>query len=210
MSDDLLSRGLEALGLADRADLVQGLAAYRAEIETWNERLGLVSLKAPDDLIVKHFLDSLAPWTHLRDAGFTTLADLGSGAGFPGIPLALAFPQAQTFLVERMERRVGFLRATLQVLGRTDVTVVPRTFEEVKEQFDLVTFRAVFPLDAKLVKKMKRLLHPGGRIAAYKGRREVIDAELATLGPLAEGAQVIPVKVPFLDEERHLVVLPGV
>lgn len=209
MSDDLLTRGLEALGLADRTDLVRGLALYRSEIETWNERLGLVSLKGVDDLVIKHFLDSVAPWAHLNQWGFGTLADLGSGAGFPGIPLSLTFPAAQTFLVERMERRVKFLQSTLQILGRTDVSVLPRTFEEVKDRFDLVTFRAVFPLDAKLVKKMKRLLNPGGRIAAYKGRREVIDLELATLGALAEGAEVLPIKVPFLDEERHLVVLRG-
>lgn len=206
---DVLSRGLEILGLGNRADLVEGLEAYRAEIELWNERLGLVSLKGPDDLDVKHLLDSLAPWSLLEGFGFGSLVDLGSGAGFPGIPLALAFPQAQTVLVERMERRATFLNATLDVLGRTDVTVLQRTFEEVKDKFDVVTFRAVFPLDAKLVKKMKRLLNPGGRIAAYKGRREVIDGELASLGALADGAEVIPLKVPFLEEERHLVILKG-
>jgi 16S rRNA (guanine527-N7)-methyltransferase len=188
--------------------LAEGLAAYRAEIEIWNERLGLVSLKAPDDLVVKHLLDSLASWATLEAFGFGSQVDLGSGAGFPGIPLALTFPQATTVLVERMERRAGFLNATLGVLGRSDVTVLQRTFEEVKDKFDVVTFRAVFPLDAKLVKKMKRLLNPGGRIAAYKGRREVIDAELASLGAQADGAEVIPLKVPFLDEERHLVVIP--
>lgn len=209
MNDDVLLAGLGALGLADRTDLVEGLGAYRAEVETWNERLGLVSLKGPDDLAVKHLLDSLAPWKILAGFGFSSLADLGSGAGFPGIPLALAFPSARTVLVERMERRAGFLESTLLALGRTDVTVLQRTFEEVKDQFDLVTFRAFTPLEPKVVKKMKRILAPGGRIAAYKGRREVIDAELATLGALADGAEVLPLTVPFLDEERHLVILRG-
>lgn len=204
---DVLLQGLEALGLTNRPGLEAGLKAYQTEIETWNERLGLVSLKGPDDLVVKHLLDSLAPWALLEGFGFGSLADLGSGAGFPGIPLALAFPSAHISLVERMERRVGFLRSTLAVLGRNDVAVVPQTFEEVKQRFDVVTFRAVFPLDAKLVKKMKRLLNPGGRIAAYKGRREVIDGEIAALGALAEGVEVIPLRVPFLDEERHLVIL---
>ena len=209
MQNDLLIQGLEALGLADRPGLEAGLRTYQKEIETWNERLGLVSLKDPSDLVVKHLLDSLAGWKTLQDFGFASMADLGSGAGFPGIPLALAFPTAQTFLVERMERRVAFLGTTLETLGRSDVTVLPQTFEEVKQKFDLVTFRAVFPLDAKLVKKLKRLLNPGGRIAAYKGRREVIDGELASLGALANGVEVVPLKVPFLDEERHLVILKG-
>lgn len=208
MSLTRLSDGLTQLGLADRPDLAEALARYQLEIETWNERLGLVSLKSPDDLVIKHLLDSLAPWTMLRDLGFASLADLGSGAGFPGIPLALAFPQVRTVLVERMERRAGFLEATLAVLKRSDIVVLQRTFEEVKDTFDLVTFRAFTPLEPKIVKKMRRLLAPRGHIAAYKGRRDVIDAELAALGPLGEGAQVVPLMVPFLDEERHLVVLP--
>lgn len=206
--DDKLSRGLDVLGLADRPDLSAALGVYQAEIETWNERLGLVSLKSPDDLVVKHLLDSLAPWKILEAFGFSSMADLGSGAGFPGIPLALTFPSARTVLVERMERRAGFLQSTLASLKRTDVVVLQRTFEEVKDTFDLVTFRAFTPLEPKIVKKMKRLLTPQGCIAAYKGRREVLDAELAALGELASGAQVIPLTVPFLNEERHLVVIP--
>jgi 16S rRNA (guanine527-N7)-methyltransferase len=203
----VLAQGLEALGLADRPGLAAGLAAYQAEVEAWNQRLGLVSLKGADDLVIKHVLDSLAPWSVLEGFGFTTMADLGSGAGFPGIPLALVFPKAQTVLVERMERRAGFLEIALEALGRRDVEVLQRTFEEVKLKFDLVTFRAFTPLEPKIVKKMLRLLNPGGRIAAYKGRREVIDDELAGLSALAVRTEVLPLTVPFLEEERHLVVL---
>jgi len=208
MTDDKLAAGLEALGLEGRPGLAEGLARYRRELEIWNDRLGLVSLKQPDDLVVKHLLDSLAPWSILEGFGAGPMADLGSGAGFPGIPLALTFPGRRTVLVERMERRAGFLEATLLALGRTDVEVLQRTFEEVKERFDLITFRAFTPLEPKIVKKMRKILAPGGRIAAYKGRRDVIDVELAALGPLAEGAQVLALTVPFLAEERHLVVLP--
>jgi 16S rRNA (guanine527-N7)-methyltransferase len=207
VNSELLLDGLHQLGLSDRPGLVDDLTCYQREIETWNDRLGLVSLKTPDDLVIKHLLDSLAPWAILQDFEFASLADLGSGAGFPGIPVALTFPEARTVLVERMERRAGFLEATLAVLKRTDVEVRQRTFEEVKDTFDLVTFRAFTPLEPKMVKKMKRLLNPGGRIAAYKGRRDVIDAELASLGALGQGAQVIPLAVPFLNEQRHLVVL---
>jgi 16S rRNA (guanine527-N7)-methyltransferase len=208
LSENLLFRGLEVLGLEDRPGLLPGLTVYEAEIEAWNQRLGLVSLNGPDDLVLRHFLDSLAPWALLDGLGFGSLADLGSGAGFPGLPLALTFPRVRTVLVERMERRAAFLESTLSVLHRTDVNVLQRTFEEVKDTFDLVTFRAFTPLEPQVVKKMKRLLTPGGRIAAYKGRRAVIDAEVAGLGPLASGVEVIPLTVPFLDEERHLVIIP--
>lgn len=207
MNLPLLEQGLAALGLSDRLDLLSGLTVHAAAIEARNEALGLVSLQQPDDLVIKHLLDSVAPYQVLAGLGFASLADLGSGAGFPGIPLALAFPRVHTVLVERMERRALFLEATLTELGRRDVTVLQRTFEEVKERFDLVTFRAVTPLEPKIVKKLKRLLNPGGCLAAYKGRRETIDAELASLGAQAAHARVVPITVPFLDEERHLVLL---
>ena len=168
---DLLDQGLDQLEWpGDRV----ALRAFLAEVEAWNERLGLVSVNGPDDLVVRHVLDSLAPWKWLAELGLSpfggtpakSLADLGSGAGFPGIPLALTFPRAVTTLVERMERRAGFLETTLIALHRTDVTVQQRTFEEVKDRFDLVTFRAVFPLEPKLVKKLLRLLNPGGVVVA--------------------------------------------
>lgn len=207
MNHELLLAGLTELGLTGRPGLLDGLAAHAKAIETWNERLGLVSLQHPDDLVTKHLLDSVAPVALLERRGFASFTDLGSGAGFPGIPLALAFPQAKAVLIERMERRALFLETTLAELGRSDVEVLQRTFEEIKDRFDLVTFRAVAALEPALVKKLRRLLNPGGAIAAYKGRREVVDAELASLGSLAEGAEIVPVTVPFLDEERHLVFL---
>jgi len=203
----LLEQGLDRLGLLDRPGLVDALNKFRIEIETWNDRLGLVSLRSSRDLPVKHLLDSLAPWRHLEALGKQRWADLGSGAGFPGLPLALVFPQWELTLVERMERRADFLKSTLAVLGRTDVRVVQKTFEEVKERFEAVTFRAFTPLEVKGTKKLLRLLEPQGYLAAYKGRREVIDQELGTIAPLKIPAQTHRLEVPFLDEERHLVVL---
>jgi 16S rRNA (guanine527-N7)-methyltransferase len=94
----------------------------------------------------------------------------------------------------------------LLALRLTHVSVQQKTFEEVKDRFDFVTLRAFSPLEPKLVKKLKRLLNPGGYLIAYKGRREVIEGELRALGESGEKAVVVPVEVPFLEEERHLVV----
>jgi 16S rRNA (guanine527-N7)-methyltransferase len=202
-----LELGLEQLQWSGNRDL---LRAFLAELDTWNPRLGLVSVNSPDDLVVRHVLDSLAAWKYLHSLGLgvpgRTLADLGSGAGFPGLPLALAFPTAVVTLIERMERRANFLDATLLALRLTHVSVQQKTFEEVKDRFDFVTLRAFSPLEPKLVKKLKRLLNPGGYLIAYKGRREVIEGELRALGESGEKAVVVPVEVPFLEEERHLVV----
>lgn len=207
MNPDPFAEGLGILGLTERPGLVDGLRKHKALIEAWNDRLGLVSLRESSDLVVKHYLDSLAPWKIFDRLGFRSMADLGSGAGFPGIPLALTFPGWKTTLIERMERRAGFLETSLLDLGRTDVVVLQRTFEEIKDRFDLVTFRAFTPLEVKIVKKMRRLLAPGGAIAAYKGRRDVIDNELAGLSGLGLQAEVCRLDVPFLEEERHLVIL---
>jgi 16S rRNA (guanine527-N7)-methyltransferase len=200
------------------------LERYMDEIELFNPAYGLVGVKTREELVVKHILDSLAPLgimlrllgdlPQAGDAGsFAPLriADLGSGAGLPGLPLAIAFagilPEARFTLIDRMGRRIGFLRNTLAVLGLSNVEVEEAEMEKAAPaRFDMAVFRAFRPLDPVVLKAVFRLLKPSGFLAAYKGRREVIDAEMATAGAVWE---VLPYTVPFLGEERHLVVSKG-
>ncbi|MCX7949327.1 MAG: 16S rRNA (guanine(527)-N(7))-methyltransferase RsmG [Treponemataceae bacterium] len=139
-----------------------------------------------------------------------TLADVGSGAGLPGIPLAICCPHWRITLIERMGRRAGFLQNTLAVLHLPSVRVEESDLERSRSgPFDIITFRAFHPLDAKLLKTMRERLTPGGLIAAYKGRREKITEEMVPLEKvsLAGNWQAIPVEVPFLAEERHLLIV---
>lgn len=202
---ELLASGLESLGLP--MDLHGRLEVYLQELAQWNDRFGLVSYRSLEELTVKHVLDSLAPWKILAALGSTSQADIGSGAGFPGIPLALTFPQRKTVLIERSGKRCTFLESTLTVLERRDVAVVSQPFEEVKEKFDLLTFRAFSALDPDLIKAMKKLAAPGAVLAAYKGRRETFEPEVEKVRPLVTSVRVEPVQVPYLEEERHLVLL---
>jgi 16S rRNA (guanine527-N7)-methyltransferase len=134
--------------------------------------------------------------------------DVGSGAGFPGLPLALFLQDCEVLLLERSARKAAFLANVVALLGLGNVRVRELELRSLEGRFGLVTFRAWSPLGRELP-GLRRALAPDGWIAAYKGRRERIDQELAQAGPAAGDAKIVPLQVPFLDEERHLVLLPA-
>ena len=206
----LLEEGLIKLGLLQDHNLSL-LIKYIEEIELFNKAYGLVKVKDRRELIVKHIFDSLAPLSVLPGK---KIADVGSGAGLPGIPLAVCMPGADFTLIERMGRRAGFLRNVIAVLGLSNVRVEEKDMEKfiVSEGFDLIVFRAFRPLDSGILKGLFRLLKPGGTIAAYKGRRQNIEEEMEQVpGESRSFAQLswelVPLLVPFLEEERHLVMI---
>jgi 16S rRNA (guanine527-N7)-methyltransferase len=212
------------------------LNRYIAEIELFNPSYGLVGAKSREELVTKHILDSLAPlgillrllgktdsaswekggpgfapsWVYVPET-MTRIADIGSGAGLPGIPLAICLQDCHFTLVERMGRRAGFLRNAVAVLGLANVTVEEGEMEKsAPSRFKLMVFRAFRPLEASLLKRLFRLLREDGVIAAYKGRRDKTEQELADLGEGLAG-EILALSPPFLKEERCLAVLrrPG-
>ena len=217
---------LGLLGLIeDRLPLVLGaLARYMDEIERFNPAYGLVKVTGREELAVRHVLDSLAPLEHIvRLLGLNPgeappperprLADAGSGAGFPGIPLAICLPGVEVTLIERMGRRANFLRNVLAVLGISHAAVEETELERAAPgRFNMVCFRALHPLSPELVRTLGRLVkNPGGGVlAAWKGRHTTAAAELAALPAPAGGSagEIIPLSVPFLKEERCLTVIP--
>jgi 16S rRNA (guanine527-N7)-methyltransferase len=210
----LLAEGLDKLGIEESEGRVLPLLEhYIEEIELFNPAYGLVKVKDRRELIVKHILDSMTPLKVIRDLSIKStsfkVADIGSGAGLPGIPLAVCLPNAAFTLVERMGRRAGFLRDAVAVLGLPNVKVEEAEMEKialtVENRFDLIVFRAFKPLDSALLKGLFAILKPSGFLAAYKGRRQAIEEEMGGLQNLSWEA--IPLEVPFLDEERHLVLI---
>ena len=204
-----LETGLANFGLngRDDADKIAMLERYIDEIQLWNPQYGLI---APgEDLIGRHILDSLSGLAPIRDLSPRHMADIGSGAGFPGIPLAIWLPGCEVSLVERMGRRAGFLRTVAVGLGLKNVKVVEKPVEEIREaesRFDVVTFRAWSAIDDEVLDSMETILAPGGTIAAYKGRRDVIETELSGVENRVFVSAVLP--LPSTGEgERNLVLL---
>lgn len=225
--DELLARGIDTLLEQDRrlhaffseqerSRLQETLEAYVRELELFNPAYGLVGTESHEELIIKHILDSLAPLGPIlraldRDGSAPpslSIADAGTGAGLPGLPLACALSSFQFTLIERMGRRIGFLQNTLAVLGLENVRLEQADIEKARSgPFDLITFRAFRPLEPPILKALLKLLKPEGVLGAYKGRLEKIREEMAPIESLIGSWESIPVQVPFLNEERHLVVI---
>jgi 16S rRNA (guanine527-N7)-methyltransferase len=196
-----------------RDDVLSRLNSYLDHIELFNPSLSLVGTNDRKELILKHILDSLAPLgIMLEKCDVSSVADVGSGAGLPGIPLAVTLPDSGFTLIERKNRRAVFLRNMLTALALSNVSVEEEEMEKARPaRFSLVTFRAFHPLEPKMVKKLFRLCSEGGKLAAYKGRRIKTVAEMAALEkalPSVAGHwELVPCPVPLLDEERHLLLL---
>jgi len=191
------------------------LKRYIKEIELFNPAYGLVGTNDTNELVTKHILDSLAPLgiiiKLLKDTGAgkaVKIADVGSGAGLPGIPLAIVLPQYSFTLIERMERRAGFLHNTKAVLSLSNITVEEGELEKAESgTFNLVTFRALKSMDTKLIKTLVKKCAQGGIIAAYKGKRDKVEAEMSSLQKICENWEAIQYVTPFLEEERHILVI---
>ena len=209
-TEELLEKGLVALGLESGVELFAKLAVYIAEIERLNPSLGLVGASG-DELVVKHILDSLAPIGIIRgllgQRETPRIADLGSGAGLPGVPLALAMPDAEVALIDRMTRRTDFLRSLLELLPLPNAEVIEAQVEQVRGNYDLVAFRAFRPFEPKLFKRIFSLCGPEGAVIAYKGKAEKARAELAEIAGMYSSAEIVPISVPFLPDERCVVVM---
>lgn len=207
---DLLESGLRRLGLCDAAKL-KNLRKYTAELELWNRRYNLVRAEG-NRLIIRHILDSLAGVSVLREladrfpARTVKAADIGSGAGLPGIPLAMWLRDTDFFLVEKSEKRCGFLRNVTALCGLQHCRVICAEAEQIPEKFHLCVFRALGDFLSSL-RMLEGVTAPAGFAAAYKGRRETIEAELESLPPAWKLQEVRPLSVPFLEEERHIVIL---
>ncbi len=197
-----LDAGLAALGLD--ASLAAPLRRYLELLARWNRTYNLTAIRDPGEMVTLHLLDSLSMHAHVR--GVARLADLGTGAGLPGIPLAIALPELQVTLVESNGKKARFLREAVRTLGLANVRVAESRAEalDMPGAFDAITARAMATL-ADLVTAGGHLLAPGGRLLAMKGARP--DAEIADLPPGWRVEAVHPLAVPGLAAERHLVVV---
>ena len=216
----LLEQGRGALDLSPEEIPViqQKLEGYIRELMLFNAAYDLVGAENQEQIVVNHILDSLAGWRCIRELALerqqgrqesVLVADIGSGGGLPGIPLAIALPQLQFVLVERMSKRCAFLENCAAVLRLKNVRVENMQAEQVPPQsFDVATFRAFRPLDKKMIKTLLRTIGEGGVLAAYKAKLESIEAEMSAIASIVPEYTIKPLTVPFMeDHQRHLVLI---
>jgi len=192
-----LERGLGELALALPATARDQLLDYVALLAKWNRTYNLTAIRAPLAMVSHHLLDSLAVLPHLpMPATGASLADAGSGAGLPGIPLAVARPEWRVALAEASQKKAAFLRQAAIELRLRNVEVYEGRVESWRPapRFAVVISRAFAQL-GEFVAACRHLVAPGGFLAAMKG-----------VAPKdAAGCEVVPLQVPLLEAERHLV-----
>jgi 16S rRNA (guanine527-N7)-methyltransferase len=200
--DTLLARGLTAMGLELPAGAAAQLVAYLRLLEKWNRHYNLTAVRDPEQMVARHLLDSLALLPFLRGP---RVLDIGTGAGLPGIPLALARPALRFTLLDSNVKKLTFVRQAVHELALHNVEVAPSRAEKYApvEKFDTLTARAFSAL-ADLIDVAAHLCAPGGRILAMKG--QFPEAELAAVGDNYR-IEVKALTVPGLEAQRHLVIL---
>ena len=196
-----LADGLAELGIALPDAVQRQLLAFRDLLLKWNKTYNLTALRDPDQAISHHLLDSLAILPHV---GAGPLLDVGSGGGLPGIPLAIARPELAVAMVDTVQKKASFLQQASIELGLKNVTVHHARVEEMQGQYAQISSRA-FAEIGLFVNLTRHLLAPGGRWLAMKGVWP--DAELKALPADVTVEAILPLTVPGLAAERHLIIL---
>ncbi len=202
----VLEEGLAQLDIPFNVDQLAKLHIFLQELERWNKAYGFVKA-AGQQLIIRHVLDSLSAWRKISALPRRAqVVDVGSGAGFPGIPLAVFLADSRFTLLEPSAKKAAFLRNVAILAHLDNVEVEEARLEDVERRFDLVVFRAFTPLHRE-IDALRRILNHNGVIIAYKGKRARILEEIDEAGISLEQVLIEAVEVPFLSEERHLVIL---
>ena len=196
------------------AQLAQ-FAAYEALLLAWNERIALTAIREPRQLRIRHFLDALSCAAATGPLDGRRLIDVGSGAGLPGLPLKILYPDLRLTLVDSVAKKARFLELVAAELGLSDVTVIADRAEVLgqdaahREGYDWATARAVAELRV-LVELLLPLVRVGGRALAQKGgsAAEELTAAAPAIAALGGGAsQLIPVRLPETEATHTLITI---
>ena len=201
MSTITLAAGLAELGIDLPADAQTKLLAFRDLLLKWNKTYNLTALRDPEQAIPLHLLDSLAILPHV---GNGALLDVGSGGGLPAIPLAIVRPELSVSMVDTVQKKTTFLQQAVIELGLTNAAVYHARVEKMSGQYAQISSRAFSELGL-FVELTRHLLAPGGRWLAMKGGRP--DDEIASLPADISVEAIIPLTVPGVDAERHLIIM---
>jgi len=199
---DLLRAGIEEIGFRYSEKQIDAFITYLEELKKWNKAYNLTGLKTDRDIIIKHFLDSLL-FARALPTEALTLADIGSGAGFPGIPIKIMFPYLSVFLIEPTQKKALFLQHICSKLQFKNVEIMDKRIEEVKGlQVDVAATRALFSI-REFIAKTTNILNKKGLLILSKGPG--LEKELEGLAQ--NNISITDFKLPFEDIIRHMVVV---
>lgn len=210
MDRSLIESGLERIGVPYDGKMIDDLVKYVNEILLFNPVYKLVGDKDPDEIIIRHVLDSAAAYpVFMEETGSgDTIADLGSGAGFPGIVLSIIMRDRSFVLIDRMTRRILFLGGAVAKLKLGNARVLEKDAKDIAERYDAVTCRAFHPL-YDIASMVTRIVRSDAPCLFYKGPKANALSELDVLR--GEGytfsERIVGIKVPYLDEARTVCVL---
>jgi 16S rRNA (guanine527-N7)-methyltransferase len=177
---ELLNNGAKKLGISLTVEQANSVFIYLAELKKWSQKINLTAIKDERDVVIKHVLDSLS-YLH----GFTAvpglrLLDMGSGAGFPALPIKITCPEISITMVDSAKKKASFLRHIVRTLKLTEITVIDTRTEELSLQllatFDIVTARAFADMKSAIAEGMP-LLKPGGLMVLSRGPEETISKQ---------------------------------
>jgi 16S rRNA (guanine527-N7)-methyltransferase len=199
----LLTDGAAGLGIALSGQQQEQLLGLVDELLDWNTRFNLTAIREPREVVTRHLLDSLSVQPHLHGR---SAADIGTGAGFPGLPLAIVNPERQFALVEATGKKAKFVEHAAGTLGIGNAQVINARAENWRPQrpFDTVISRALGSLK-DFVRFAGTLCAPGGRLLAMKGQYP--EQEIAEIPRSWRVVAVPRLEVPGLEAQRHLVIL---
>ncbi|MFT5211218.1 MAG: 16S rRNA (guanine527-N7)-methyltransferase [Flavobacterium sp.] len=198
---ELIASGLKHLQLDGRVGLTEKLSQFVDSLIKWNKTYNLTAIKEPSQIVSHHILDSLSVFSYVSG---TSIIDIGSGGGFPGVPLALAFPEKKFTLLDSNGKKTRFLQQMKIELGLKNCTVVQSRVEDHEGLYDQICCRAFSSIE-KICEESSHLLEKGGEVLALKGK---LDTENVDCMPAEfELSARHKLAVPMIEAERHLLIL---
>ena len=208
----------QALGAPLQPEQIAQFQQYEALLLEWNERMNLTAVRQPADIRVRHFLDALSCGPVMGELNGRSLIDVGTGAGFPGLPLKILFPQLRLTLVESVAKKGQFLQAVVDELGLTDVAILAERAEVLgqqpqhRQQYDWAVARAVAELRV-LAEYLLPLCRVGGQMLAQKGEgvHEEMNSAQSAIAQLGGAApQLASVTLPGREQPHYFVIIAKV
>ncbi len=204
----IVQEGAKTVGIDISPQQAEMMAVHADELIRWNKKTNLTTITTPVDVAVKHFIDSIVPSLRISNKAF--LIDIGSGGGFPGIPLKVVLPELTVTLVDSSRKKVNFMKQVIRLLNMDDIDAVHGRIEDLAADsffegaFDVAISRAFSDLN-RFVDLATPLLKKDGKIIAMKSKNT--DTELESFGNRGRKPVVETYSLPFQDAMRTLIIV---